>query len=186
MTKVINKMVLLVLMVLVFSICWLVTPVHAAEVATEDTTSAEFSLGDVASPTALYYLKGITMIVCPARYDNTTGEYYYVTGANNEYVGVNSSTGYLPYNVTLPHAGYSLDGWNFMYVQLVYEVTGGSSYRVDFQVDNPELVSYEKSVSSGRHLIEWIVPKKYSTYSLNVTPSGTMNALYLGGHIDMG
>lgn len=186
MTKVINKKVLLVLMVLVFSICWLVTPVHAEEVTTEDTTSAEFSLGDAASPTALYYLKGITMAVCPGRYDRYTGEYYILTGENNEYVGINDQTGYTPYNCTLPRIGYNLDDWNFMYVELVYEVTGGSSYRVEFEVDNPEFVYFDKSVTSGRHIIKWMVPKKYSTYSLNVTPSGTMNALYLGGHISMG
>lgn len=178
MTKVINKKVLLVLMTLVITICWIATPVRAVAATTEDTTSA--------SPTAIYYLKGITMAVCPAKYDNITGQYLILTGEYNEYVGINSSTGYSPYNVTLPRIGYNLDEWNLMYVELVYEITGGSSYRVDFSVDNPEYVTYDKSVTSGRHLITWIVPKKYSTYSLNVTPSGTLNAQYLGGHIAMG
>lgn len=192
MTKTINKKVLSILMVFIlslsFSFIFTVANASASEIIDLDVLSDYEIVDDTAQPLAITNsLKGMSMLIIPAKYDSSNGTYIRVM---NEELWSVAGSGYTPWN---GHVDSDIIQWmrenglDLFYVELVYNISGGaSSYRVDFSVDNPEWVNYNTRVSGGNYVVQYMVPMGYHTYDLNVTPSGSLNALYLGGHISIG
>ena len=132
-------------------------------------------------------LKGVSILVIPARYNSSKGAYERVM---NEELWSSTGSGYTPYNCTVSS---SISQWmlendfNLFYVEIVYNISGSSSsYTVDFTVNNPEWTNYNTRVSGGNYVIQYMVPRKYHTYSISLTPKGSSNSLSLGGHISIG
>lgn len=194
MTKAINKKMLSILMVFILSVCFSFsfTAVNASanETIDLDVLSDECELiGDTVLPLASIpnSLKGMSMLIIPAKYDSSNGTYIRVM---NQDLWSVAGSGYTPWNGQVSSTAVQwmrANDFNLLYVELVYNISGGaSSYRVDFSVDNPEWMSYDTRVSGGKYVVQYMVPLGYHTYDLNVTPSGSTKALYLGGHISLG
>ncbi len=204
MTKTINKKVFLVLLAVMFSICWLVVPASAEEVSGSEVTSEQFTVEsitnpilnvdglhteDIATPFANvdnFSVKGETFLVIPARYNRNEGVYERLM--NQEYWSITGS-GYTPYNCTVSRETSQFmaeNGFDLLYVELVYNIQGTSTYRIELSLDNPEWVDCPSRAQGGKNLVRWMMPKTYHTYGLNVTPSSSMIAKYLGGHISIG
>ena len=181
MTKTINKKVLSILMVFIlslsFSFIFTVANASASEIIDLDGLSDDETLVNSNS------LKGMSMLIIPAKYDSSNGTYIRVM---NEELWSVAGSGYTPWN---GHVDSDIIQWmreNGLDLSNVDISGGASSYRVDFSVDNPEWVNYNTRVSGGNYVVQYMVPMGYHTYDLNVTPSGSLNALYLGGHISIG
>lgn len=204
MTKVINKKVLLVLLALVMAFCWLAVPASAEGVSFSKTTSDNFTVEsitdpilsadglhteDVAVPLANvdnFSVKGESFLVIPARYNRSEGVYERLM--NQEYWSV-TGPGYSPYNCTVSSeiSQFMLEnGFDLLYVELVYNIQGTSTYRIELTLNNPEWVDCPDRAQGGKNLVRWMMPKTYHTYGLNVTPTGSTIAKYLGGHISIG
>lgn len=204
MTKLINKKVFLVLLTVVFSLCWLAVPASAEEVTCSEATSEHFIVEsitdpilnvdglrseDIATPFASvdnFSVKGETFLVIPARYNSSEGVYERLM--NQEYWSI-TGAGYTPYNCAVSHETSQFmaeNGFDLVYVELVYNIQGTSTYRIELSLDYPEWVDCPSRVQGGKNLVRWMMPKTYHTYGLNVTPSSSMIAKYLGGHISIG
>lgn len=204
MTKVINKRVFLVLLAVMFSFCWLVVPASAEGVSYSETTSDHFivesittpilnvdglNTEDIATPFANvnnFSVKGETFLVIPARYNRNEGVYERLM--NQEYWSITGS-GYSPYNCNVSSATSQFmleNGFDLLYVELVYNIQGTSTYRVELTLNNPEWVDCSSRAQGGKNLVRWMMPKTYHTYGLDVTPSGSLIAKHLGGHISIG
>ncbi len=194
MTKIINKKVLSILMVFIlslsFSFSFTAANASANEIIDFDVLSDEYEIvDDTTLPLASITndLKGMAMLILPCRYDSASGKYIRVI---DDWLQSTTGSGYSPWNC---HVKSDVIQWmrendfDLFYVELVYNISGGaSSYRVEFSVDNPEWMKYDTRVSGGNYVVQYMVPMGYHTYDLKVTPSGSMNALYLGGHISIG
>lgn len=204
MTKLINKKVFLVLLAVVFSLCWLAVPASAEEVSCSEAVSEHFIVEsitdpiinvdglhpeDIATPLASvdnFTVKGETFLVVPARYNSSEGVYERLM--NQDYWSVTGS-GYTPYNCTVSREKSQFmaeNGFDLVYVELVYNIQGTSTYGVELSLNNPEWASYTTRVQGGKNLVRWMMPKKYHTYDIIVTPSGSMISKDLGGHISIG
>lgn len=204
MTKIINKKAFLILLAVIFSFCWLIVPASAEEVSYSETTSDNFIVEsitnpilsvdrlhpeDIATPFAdvdNFSVKGETFLVIPARYNQNEGVYERLM--NQEYWSV-ASSGYTPYNCTVSREISQFmaeNGFDLFYVELVFNIQGTSTYRIELSLDNPEWVDCPTRAQGGKNLVRWMMPKAYHTYGLNVTPSGSLIAKYLGGHISIG
>ena len=189
MTKTINKKIVLTLMAFVLSLCWLITPASAEETISLDVLSNEtLCVEDTVEPLAVTNkLKGVSILVIPARYNSSKGAYERIM---NEELWSSTGSGYTPYNCTVSSSisqWMSENDFNLFYVEIVYNISGSSSsYTVDFTVNNPEWTNYNTRVSGGNYVIQYMVPRKYHTYSISLTPKGSSNSLSLGGHISIG
>ncbi len=204
MTKIFNKKALFVLLVFVLAFCWLAVPASAEGVSFSKTTSDNFTvesitnpilsadglhMEDIAVPLANvdnFSVKGESFLVIPARYNSSEGVYERLM--NQEYWSIMGS-GYSPYNCTVSSETSQFmaeNGFDLLYVELVYNIQGTSTYRIELSLSNPEWVDCPSSAQGGKNLVRWMMPKTYHTYSLNVTPKGSLIAKNLSGHISIG